>query len=81
MAKGVTRPYEVPVVLPNGELPEKRIYLVDATSQSAARNFVTAKFVGEAVMANGKRVAALMTSGVKMETAKEDVPPTNPGDA
>lgn len=62
--KGTTRPYEVPVTIvpANGGDADKRIYLVDATSIDAARRFVSDKFVGEPKLANGKRVAELMSA-------------------
>lgn len=87
MAKGTTRAYEVPVTLPlpGSAEPVKQIYLVDATSVDAARNFVAAKFVGAPKAANGRRVGELMTAGVKIETAKPETPPpandTPPGGA
>ena len=83
MGKGTTRPYEVPVVIapsnPSDVLAtEKRIYLVDATSKGAAFAHVAAKFVGEPVLANGKRVAALMSQphNVKLETANVQSEPS-----
>jgi len=71
-----TRPYEVTVTLPQrkpGETTEAKIFLVDATSQAAAEKFVSAKFIGKAALANGKRVAELMSPPhhCKLETAGE----------
>lgn len=82
MAKGTTRPYEVPVSfppVPGTTEREKAIYLVDATSVDAARNFVAAKFVGDPKAANGRRVAELMSAphNCKIETAKPETPPAN----
>ena len=83
MGKGTTRPYEVPVVIvpttpSEAVATEKRIYLVDATSKGAAFAHVAAKFVGEPVLANGKRVAALMSqpNNVKLETANVQSEPS-----
>jgi hypothetical protein len=84
MAKAkATRPYEVPVtIMPangSGEV-EKRTYLVDAATMAAAEKYVSAKFVGEAKLATGKRVAELMGPpyNCKIETAEEAPAPTTP---
>jgi len=57
-----TRIYEVA-----GGTPQ-RVFLIEATSRSAAFDVVAAKFVGAVVLPSGKRIAELMTSGIKVET-------------
>jgi hypothetical protein len=69
-----TRIYAVNVVIVgSGEdkKVETRDYLVDAASQSAARNHVAKKHIRVDV-ADGKTVAKLMAGGVKMESAAEE---------
>jgi hypothetical protein len=59
-----TRLYEVKTT------QEDKIYLVEATSGAAAWRYVAEKLVSiEVTMADGKRVAELVTSGVKVENA------------
>ena len=44
-------------------------HLVEATSQAAATKHVAAKCVARASLPNGKRIAELMSIGVKVEEA------------
>ena len=71
MAK--TRIYEVqaePKTVPASDY--NRTYLVDASSQAAARNHVMAKYVGPVSIPDSRRVAALIGVGTKVEIAKEE---------
>lgn len=72
-----TRIYEVPVTLPGVAIEEagrKVSFLVEAKSGPAAERHVAKKYVGEAILPNGKRIAELMGGAhpVKVEEAKED---------
>lgn len=71
-----TRIYEVPFVATEkdvkGSVQKETIYLVEATSQAAAWRFVAEKYIMKPRLPNGKRLAELMTSGHKVEVAKED---------
>ena len=70
-----TRIYEVPAEPKQAPSTEyNRIYLIDATSKSAAWNFVAAKYVGAPDLPNGRRVAELMgpPNSVKVEVAQEE---------
>ncbi len=71
-----TRYYEVKVVLPKiqdseGVVQKEKLYLVDATSASAAEKHVARKFMAAPEIASAKRVAELMGKGVKPEVAGE----------
>lgn len=69
-----TRLYEVPVnpnMVPDGA---PKTYLVEAASGPAAAKHVAAKFVGDPILPNGKRIAELMGSGLKPEQVKEEAP-------
>ena len=58
-----TRIYEVP------STSEDKVYLVEAQSRGAAEKYVAGKYVGDATVPNGKRLAELMGKGVKVEVA------------
>jgi len=45
-------------------------YLVEAISAAAAERHVAAKYVGNAEVPNGKRIAELMGNGVKVEVTE-----------
>lgn len=66
-----TRIYEVPVALPaeTGTATTK-VFLVEARSGPHAEQHVAKKYVGDATLPNGKRIAELMGAGTKVETAK-----------
>lgn len=70
MAKA-TRLYEVPVPAAEGVKADAQIYLVEASSPSAAERHVGRKYIGDARLADGKRVAELMKAGAIHEVAEE----------
>lgn len=64
------RLYEVSAsaVMADGTKVSLGTFLVDAPGREAARRHVAQKFVGEATMPNGQRVAELMSGGATVET-------------
>lgn len=64
-----TRIYEVKTELP-GAAPAS--FLVEATSQAAARRHISEKYVKDVSLADPKRLAELMGAGHKPELAKEE---------
>jgi len=65
-----TRLYEV-TFLPVLAEGHYQIRLVEATGPRAAERHVAKLHVGNAELADGKRVAQLVTEGVKIEKAEE----------
>lgn len=63
-----TRIYEVTVgfVMKEGR-GEERTFLIDAPSQAAAWRHVAEKFVGKPALPSGRRVAELVSAGIKPE--------------
>lgn len=61
-----TRLYEVHTM--NADV----VFLVEAGSQAAARAHVARKFVGDVVVPDGRRIADLMSRGVKVEDATKE---------
>lgn len=68
-----TRIYEVPADF-DKDGKAKKAYLVEAVSLVQAREHVAKKYVGAALLPNGKRIAELMGSGTKVEPAMADEP-------
>lgn len=66
MAESKTRIYEVKQV---GEQARLEVRLVEATSRAAAYAHVAKDLVEQPTIPDAKRVAELMGSGVKLETA------------
>ena len=53
------------------DAPWNKVFLIDAKSQAAAEKHAAAKYIGPATIPNGRRIADLMSHGVKVETAQE----------
>lgn len=79
-AAKVTRPYEIEVSIPTEGATVSdwtkggvRTFLVDAPSAAAAERHVHRKYISKARLANGKRVAELMSApyNCKLETAND----------
>lgn len=47
-------------------------FLVEAKSLSRAREFVADKFIGNVIIADGKRIAILMGRGTKVESVPSE---------
>lgn len=62
------RIYEVPVNLPGATTPT--VYLVEAERKEWARQHVADKLVGDATVADGRRIHELGKAGVEVETAR-----------